>query len=126
MPSRLPLGLVPVTPTAFMVTLKTIFCTTTVVPVPKESPPTCLNDHRPAALTPVIMMCFERVLPHYVPSSIPVTMDPLHAYRPNRSTSGTIAAAVHISRSHLENKDSSIRMLFVDYNLVILTNCERR
>lgn len=27
---------------------------------PKKSPPTCLNDYRPVALTSIIMKCFER------------------------------------------------------------------
>ncbi|KAK3540544.1 hypothetical protein QTP70_034293 [Hemibagrus guttatus] len=53
------------------------------------------------------------------------TLDPLlYAYQPNRSTSDAFAAALHISLSHLEDKDTYIRMLFIDYssafNTVIL------
>ncbi|KAL0195023.1 hypothetical protein M9458_008595, partial [Cirrhinus mrigala] len=33
---------------------------TIIVPVPKKSSVTCLNDCRPVALTPIIMKCFER------------------------------------------------------------------
>uniref|UniRef100_A0A3B3BRH8 Reverse transcriptase domain-containing protein n=1 Tax=Oryzias melastigma TaxID=30732 RepID=A0A3B3BRH8_ORYME len=63
------------------------------------------------------MKCFERVVLTHIQSSIPDTLDPLqYAYRPNRSTSDAIAAALHISLSHLENKDSYIRMLFIDYS----------
>lgn len=84
---------------------------------PKKSPPTCLNDYRPVALTPIIMKCFERVVLAHIQSSIPDTLDPLqYAYRPNRSTSDAITALLHYSLSHLENKDSYIRMLFVDYS----------
>ncbi|KAL0201505.1 hypothetical protein M9458_004692, partial [Cirrhinus mrigala] len=36
------------------------FKSTSIVPVPKHSSPTCLNDYRPVALTPIIMKCFER------------------------------------------------------------------
>ncbi|KAI3360589.1 hypothetical protein L3Q82_002452 [Scortum barcoo] len=36
--------------------------TSIIVPVPKKSAVTCLNDYRPVALTPVIMKCFERTL----------------------------------------------------------------
>ncbi len=43
-------------------TVPTCFKTTTIVPLPKKSPPNCLNDYRPVALTPVITKCFERVV----------------------------------------------------------------
>ncbi|KAK2884332.1 hypothetical protein Q8A73_020806, partial [Channa argus] len=92
------------------------FKTTTIIPLPKKSPPTCLNDYRPVALTPIIMKCFERVVLAHIQSSIPDTIDPLqYAYRPKRSTSDAIAAAIHYSLSHLENKDSYLRILFIDY-----------
>uniref|UniRef100_A0A3B1K8G0 Reverse transcriptase domain-containing protein n=1 Tax=Astyanax mexicanus TaxID=7994 RepID=A0A3B1K8G0_ASTMX len=95
----------------------TCYKNTTIVPLPKRSPPTCLNDYRPVALTLIIMKCFERVVLDHIQCSIPDTLDPLqYAYRPNRSTSDAIAAALHYSLSHLENKDSYIRMLFVDYS----------
>uniref|UniRef100_A0AAR2IU34 Reverse transcriptase domain-containing protein n=1 Tax=Pygocentrus nattereri TaxID=42514 RepID=A0AAR2IU34_PYGNA len=63
------------------------------------------------------MKCFERVVLAHIQDSIPDTLDPLqYAYRHNRSTSDAVAAALHYSLSHLENKDSYIRMLFVDYS----------
>ena len=63
------------------------------------------------------MKCFERVVLAHIQSSIPDTLDPLqYAYRPNRSTSDAITAVLHCSLSHLENKDSYIMMLFVDYS----------
>ncbi|KAK3529161.1 hypothetical protein QTP70_018114, partial [Hemibagrus guttatus] len=34
--------------------------TTTIIPVPKKSPVSCLNDYHPVALRPIIMKCFER------------------------------------------------------------------
>ncbi|KAI4889637.1 hypothetical protein NFI96_003621 [Prochilodus magdalenae] len=71
----------------------------------------------PVALTPIIMKCFERVVLSHIQSSIPNTTDPLqYAYRSNRSTSDAIAAALHVSLSHLENKDSYVRILFIDYS----------
>ncbi|KAK3514122.1 hypothetical protein QTP70_005121 [Hemibagrus guttatus] len=33
--------------------------TMTIVPVPKKSTVSCLNDYRPIALTPIVMKCFE-------------------------------------------------------------------
>ncbi|KAK3539709.1 hypothetical protein QTP70_012032 [Hemibagrus guttatus] len=98
-------------------TIPTCFKTTTIVPLPKKRPPTCLNDYRPVALTPIIIKCFERVVLAHIQSSIPDTLDPLqYAYRPNRSILDAIAAALHISLSHLEDKDTYIRMLFIDYS----------
>ncbi|MPV02353.1 hypothetical protein FVA96_24490 [Escherichia coli] len=45
------------------------------------------------------------------------TLDPQqYAYRRNRSTSDATTAALNYSLSHLENKDSYIRRLFVDYS----------
>ncbi|KAK3551832.1 hypothetical protein QTP70_028997 [Hemibagrus guttatus] len=35
--------------------------TTTIIPVPKKSPVSHLNDYRPIALTPIIMKCFESI-----------------------------------------------------------------
>uniref|UniRef100_A0A3Q3R856 Uncharacterized protein n=1 Tax=Monopterus albus TaxID=43700 RepID=A0A3Q3R856_MONAL len=75
-------------------TVPTCFKTTTIVPLPKKSPVTCLNNYRPVALTPIIMKCFERVVLVHIQSSIPGTLDPLqYAYR---ATSDAIAAVVSV------------------------------
>lgn len=53
----------------------------------------------------------------HIQRKIPDTLDPLlYAYRPNRSTSDTIAAALHYSFPHLANNDFYIMMLFVNYS----------
>ncbi len=81
----------------------------------KKSPVSCLNDYRPIALTPIIMKCFERLVMHNIKTSIPNTLDPLQfAYRPNRSTDDAISSTLHLALTHLENKDSYVRMLFID------------
>ena len=41
--------------------IPTSFMQTTIVPVPKNTKATCLNDYRPVALTSVAMKCFERL-----------------------------------------------------------------
>ena len=38
----------------------TCFKTATIIPVPKQSNISTLNDYRPVALTPIIAKCFER------------------------------------------------------------------
>ncbi|XP_073719106.1 uncharacterized protein [Misgurnus anguillicaudatus] len=39
--------------------IPTCFKQTTIIPVPKKTTVSCLNDYRPVALTSVIMKCFE-------------------------------------------------------------------
>ncbi len=72
--------------------IPTCLKSTTIIPVPKKSPVSCLNDYRPIALTPIIMKCFERLVMHNIKTSLPNTLDPLQfAYRPNRSTDDAIS-----------------------------------
>ncbi|KAK3525720.1 hypothetical protein QTP70_006752 [Hemibagrus guttatus] len=60
--------------------------TTTIVPMPKTSTVLCLNDYCP------------------------------FVYRPNHSTSDAITIALHLALTHMDNKDSYIRMLFTDFS----------
>ncbi len=62
----------------------TSFKKSVIIPVPKNSKPSCLNDYRPVALTATVMKVFERLLKKHICSSIPASLDPLQfAYRPN-------------------------------------------
>ncbi len=64
-----------------------------------------------------IMKCFERVVLAHIQSSLLDTLDPLqYTYWPNRSTSYAVATALHISLSHLKEKYTYSRMLFIDYS----------
>ncbi len=48
---------------------------------------------------------------------LPASLDPLQfAYRSNRSTDDAIAFTLHTALSHLENKNTYVRMLFLDYS----------
>ncbi|KAK3509725.1 hypothetical protein QTP70_008461 [Hemibagrus guttatus] len=38
------------------------------------------------------------------------------AYRPNHSTDDAISTTLHLSLTHLENKDTYVRMLFIDFS----------
>ncbi len=54
---------------------------------------------------------------HNIKTSIPNTLYPLQfAYRPNRSTDDAISSTLHLALTHLENKDSYVRMLFIDFS----------
>ncbi|KAK3521487.1 hypothetical protein QTP70_006825 [Hemibagrus guttatus] len=50
---------------------------TTIIPVPKKSPVSCLNDYRPVALTPIIMKCFERLVMRQFKDPLPPSLDPM-------------------------------------------------
>jgi hypothetical protein len=89
----------------------------TIVPVPKKAKITERNDYRPVALTSVIMKCFERQVKDHITSTLPATLDPLQfAYLPNRSTDDAITSTLHTTLSHLDKKNTYVRMLFIDYN----------
>ncbi len=48
---------------------------------------------------------------------LPASLDPLQfAYRSNHSTDDAIAFTLHTALFHLENKNTYVRMLFVDYS----------
>ncbi|XDV19455.1 hypothetical protein PO909_024925 [Leuciscus waleckii] len=95
----------------------TCFKCTSIVPVPKHSSPKCLNDYRPVALTPIVMKCFERLVLAHLKDSLPSTLDSHQfAYRSNRSTEDAVSMALHSVLTHLDNKNTYARMLFVDFS----------
>ncbi len=96
----------------------TSFKKSIIIPVPKNSKPSCLNDYRPVALTSTVMKVFERLLKKHICSSIPATLDPLQfAYRPNRSTDDAISQILHSSLTHIDSKNGKyVRLLFIDYS----------
>ncbi|KAI5102820.1 gastrula zinc finger protein XlCGF28.1-like [Silurus meridionalis] len=52
--------------------------TTTIVPVPKKSTVSCLNDYHHVALTPIVMKCFERLVMRHIKTQLPPSLDPMH------------------------------------------------
>ncbi|XP_039458566.1 protein NLRC3-like [Oreochromis aureus] len=89
----------------------------TIIPVPKKSVVSCLNDYHPVALTSVIMKCLERLVKGHICSSLPDTLDPLRfAYWTNRATEDAIALATHTTLTHLEKGNTYARMFFIDYS----------
>ncbi len=89
-----------------------------IIPVPKNSKPSCLNDYHPVALTSTVMKVFERLLKKHICSSIPVTLDPLQfAYRPNRSTDDAISQVLHSFLTHIDSTNGNyVRLQFIDYS----------
>jgi hypothetical protein len=92
-----------------------MFQADTIVPVPKNTKVTCLNYYRPVGLTYVAMKCFERLFMAHINTIVPETLDPLQfAYRPNRSTDDAFSIALHTALSHLDRRNTYVRMLFID------------
>ena len=84
------------------------FMATTIVPI---------DDYRLVALTPIIMKCFERLVMRHIKTQLPPSLDPLQfAYRSNRCTKYIIAITLHLALTHLEKKDTYVRMLFIDFS----------
>jgi hypothetical protein len=85
--------------------------------VPKIEMVTFLNDYCPVALTLVAMKCFERHVMANINTIMPETLDPLQfPYRPNKSTYDKISISLHTAYSHLDKRNTYVRMLFNDYS----------
>jgi hypothetical protein len=96
--------------------IPTCFKQTTTVFLGKGTKATCQNDYRLIAHKSVAMKCFERLVMAHINTIIPETRDPLQfAYRPNRSTDA-ISTAVHTALSHLDKRNTYVRMLFIGYS----------
>lgn len=53
---------------------------------------------------------------------MPATLDPYQfAYRPNRSTEDAISLSLHSALSHLDKKNTYVKMLFIDYSAAFNT-----
>ncbi|KAK3566665.1 hypothetical protein QTP86_002398, partial [Hemibagrus guttatus] len=93
------------------------FKTSAIVPVPKKTKITGLNDYRPVALTSVVMKSFERLVLSYLKDITDPLLDPLQfAYRANRSVDDAVNMALHFIIQHLDSPGSYARILFVDFS----------
>ena len=63
------------------------------------------------------MKCFERLVMAHINTIILETLDPHQfPYHPNRSTDDAISISLHTALSHLDKRNTYVRMLFFDYN----------
>jgi hypothetical protein len=80
------------------------------------------NDYHPIALKYLAMKYFERLVMAHINTIIPDPLEPLQfAYRPNRSTDNTNSTTFHTALSHLDKRNTFVRMLFIDYSSVFNT-----
>jgi hypothetical protein len=98
-------------------TVPRCFKFSTIIPVPKKSKVSSLNDYRPVALTSVVMKAFERLVLKHLQTATAGKLDPLQfAYQANRSVDDAVAFALHFILQHLESPETYARLLFVDYS----------
>jgi hypothetical protein len=89
----------------------------TIVPVPKKVKVNILDHYCPIALTSVVMKCFERLVKDHISSTLPDILDALQfAYRPNRSKDDAITITLSTALSHLDNRNTNGRMIFINYS----------
>eukprot|EP00061_Rhincodon_typus_P013430 g39803.t1 len=63
-----------------------------------------------------------RLVMAYVNSNLPNCLDPLQfAYRHNRSLGDAISLVLHTSLEYLDNKDTYVRLLLIDYSSAFST-----
>ena len=86
-----------------------------IIPVPKNSKPSILNDYRPIALTPIIMKCLEHLIKGRLVSKLKLD-EYQFAYKKDRSTKDTCLALDHCVRKHLDSPKSYVKILFVDFS----------
>ena len=93
------------------------FKTSTIIPIPKKSKVSSLNDYRPVALTSVIMKVFERLVLKFLKACTLDKLDSMQfAYRANRSVDDAVSLGLHHVLQHLESPGTYARLLFVDYS----------
>ena len=74
-----------------------------IIPIPKGTKISCLNDYRPVALTSVIMKVFERLVLRQLKTQTDALLDPCQfAYRANRSVDDAVALGLHAVLTHLD------------------------
>ena len=93
------------------------FKTLMIIPIPKKSKVSTMNDYRPVTLTSVVMKVFERIVLRYLKTVTAGIMDPLQfAYQTNRSVDDAVALALHYMLAHLERPGTYVRVLFIDFS----------
>lgn len=90
----------------------------TIIPIPKNSNPSDLNDYRSIALPSLVMKVFVWIFKDLICSSLPSSLDLLQfTYQHNRSTNDAISHFLHNTLMHLNVKKGNYAMLlFTDYS----------
>ncbi|GFS00713.1 hypothetical protein ElyMa_006405700 [Elysia marginata] len=88
-----------------------------IVPVPKKTSVTCMNDLRPVALTSCIMKVFEKCMLVHINNSVSTFLDPYQfAYRAKRGVDDAITHVLHNVYTHLDKVGTSVGLMFYDFS----------
>jgi len=91
--------------------------TSCLVPVPKKSTPSGLNDYRPVALTSHVMKVLERLVLAHLRPQVKSSLDPLQfAYQPHVGVDDAIIYLLQRAQSHLDGTGVSVRVTFFDFS----------
>ncbi|KAI4896513.1 hypothetical protein NFI96_029527, partial [Prochilodus magdalenae] len=91
--------------------------TSCLVPVPKKSSTSSLNDYRPVALTPHVMKMLERPVLSHLRHQVSSFLDPLQfAYHPQIGVDYAVIYLMQRLRSHLDQNNTSVRITFFDFS----------
>ncbi|KAK3564556.1 hypothetical protein QTP86_022798, partial [Hemibagrus guttatus] len=89
---------------------------TTIVPVPKKSTVSCLNDCHPVALTPIMMKCFERLIMRHMKTQLPPHWTPCSLCIVLTAPRMMPSPQPFICPSHTWTIRTHVRMLFIDFS----------
>ena len=91
--------------------------TSKIIPVPKSSSVSQMNDLRPVALTSIPMKCLERlVLKSVLPLCAPHLDQRQFAYKADRSVEDAILYFTNNVYQHLDKPKGYVRTLFIDFS----------
>ncbi|XP_072543920.1 uncharacterized protein [Salminus brasiliensis] len=88
-----------------------------LVPVPKKSTTSSLNDYRPVALTSHVMKVLERIMLTHLSPQVSPFLDPLQfAYQQQVGVDDAIIYLLQKVHAHLDHNNSSVRITFFDFS----------
>ena len=91
--------------------------TSKILPVPKKSKISQLNDLRPVALTSVVFKCFEKLVLKDLIKQVEHQLDPCQfAYKPNRNVEDAVLVFLNNVLVHLDEGRRFVRALFIDFS----------
>ena len=99
-----------------------IWKTSEIIPIPKKSPPMCMNDYRPVALRSVIMKCLEKVVKDILLRQVNQFMDNYQiAHTKNRCVEDATLSFTDYALNFLDKGNTSsvkrfVKILYVDFS----------
>ena len=98
-------------------TLRSIWKTAEIIPIPKKQKINELNDLRPVALTSIVTKALETIIVKEIKKRLTPVQDPMQfAYREKRSVDDAILVFWDNIYQHLDTPRNYCRVLFIDFS----------